>query len=195
MLTRLFGIQQSFSSAHTARALCRLSFFCVFFLTALFFLFPNTLQAEVREFREFRITLPEGWDGGEKSGFSSGDRNEYMLVLGKKDSAGERYLAHITLFFLPNKPGKDAHESAKTLAKSQADSTEPVKDGLFWVFTGDPRDNILKGKGTTRVAADRENLLIIIIKDPENTHAEDILKTLTPLSERAKKLLVQEDGN
>lgn len=155
--------------------------------------FLNSPLAAQRDFSEFSLDLPEGWDGDERSGFTSGDRNEYMLVLGKKDPEGDHYLAHISLFFLPNKPGKTALESAKTLAQSQAEATEPTQEGVFWVFTGDPRDNVLKGRGKTRVAANEESLLIIIVKDPGQTGADSILDSLTPRSERAKKLLLSQN--
>ncbi|MBO4369419.1 MAG: hypothetical protein J5803_04905, partial [Desulfovibrio sp.] len=90
-------------------------FSCIIFLSLL-----SVSVASERTFSEFSITLPEGWDGQERSGFISQNRDEYMLVLGKKDPKEEHYLAHISLFLLPNKPGKDAHESAKVLAAQQA---------------------------------------------------------------------------
>lgn len=160
-------------------------------LLLVFLLFGSVqpVCAEPTTFQEFSVDLPKGWDGEEKMGFSSGDRNEYMLILGKKDQEGERYLATIAIYLLPNKPGKDAHESAKLLAASQADASEPVQEGAFWVFTGDPRDNILKGIAQTKVAADKDNLLIIISKDHTENEAPKILQSLKPATSRTKTLL------
>ena len=157
-----------------------------------FFLFSflpaSPALASERTFTEFALDLPEGWDGSDRAGFISKDRNEYMLVVGKKDEANEQYLAHISLFLLPNKPGKNAHDSAQVLAEQQADASELRERGLFWTFTGNPRDNVLKGMATTYVAASPETLCIIIVKDPSQINAVDILESLRPVSDRAKAL-------
>ena len=148
----------------------------------------QNIQAEPINFQEFGFDLPKGWDGEEKMGFSSGDRNEYMLILGKKDAEGERYLATISIYLLPNKPGKDAKTSAKLLAANQGDATEPVQEGVFWVFTGDPRDNVLKGIAQTKVAATKDYLLIIISKDHTENEAPKILESMKPLTERSQSI-------
>ncbi|MBQ9536846.1 MAG: protoporphyrinogen oxidase [Desulfovibrionaceae bacterium] len=149
------------------------------------------VQAAPREFLEFKVDLPADWDGGERVGFSTGDRNEYMLILGKQDQEKERYLATINIFLLPNKPGTNAHDSAEALQAKQAETTPLERVGQFWSFSGDPRDNVLKGRATTFVAANHETLLIIIIKDPLNQGAQAIFKSLEPITTRAKAVLTE----
>ena len=159
-------------------------------LTVLFLcLFATVIYAEERTFQEFSFNLLDGWDGSERIGFSTQDRNEYMLILGKKDEAGESYLATINIFFLPNKPNKNAHDSAISLAEHQAEPSEISQEGVFYTFTGDPRDNILKGRAKTYVAANKDNLLIIIIKDPLGNDAQTVFKSMQPISNRAKEIL------
>lgn len=161
------------------------SLVCVFALSVL----AHPALAEERVFSEFRVDLPAGWDGSERTGISSRDKNEYMLFLGKKDAQEENYVAYLSLYLLPNKPGKDAEQSARTLASQQAEASEPVAEGPFWVFTGNPRDTILKGQAKTLVAANAEDLLIIIVKDPAAQGAESILQSLKPEGQRSAKLL------
>lgn len=167
-------------------------FFCFLLFLPLMLSLPEA-SAQERTFSQFRVDLPEGWDGSERTGISSRDSNEYMLFLDKKDAQEENYLAYLSIYLLPNKPGKNAEQSAKTLASQQADATEPVAQGPFWVFTGNPRDKILKGQAQTLVAANAEDLLIIIVKDPANQGAQAILQSLVPAGERTKKLLGQSE--
>ncbi|MBQ7585613.1 MAG: hypothetical protein IJU40_05125, partial [Desulfovibrionaceae bacterium] len=56
------------------------------FVIIIFFSFIAISKADPQDFLEFSFDLPQGWDGGEKVGFSTGDREEYMLILGKKDA-------------------------------------------------------------------------------------------------------------
>ncbi len=152
---------------------------------------PHNVLAEELAFEEFFCNLPDGWDGNERVGFISRDREEYMLTFVLKDSLEENYLAFISLYLLPNKPGKNSEESALALAREQADASKPVRSGPYWVFTGNPRDKTLPGMATTYVASNAKSLLIIIVKDPGKHHADDIIKTLRPRSERARALLEQ----
>ncbi|MBQ7456863.1 MAG: protoporphyrinogen oxidase [Desulfovibrio sp.] len=165
-------------------------------LLGLFLLPPNKTMADtdaptVRDFQEFSLTLPPKWDGNEQVGFRSKDSKEYMLTLGIKDAAEESYRALISLYLLPNTLNKDSPAIAKALAKNQADATEPALTGRFWSFTGDPRDRFVKGRGTTSVLADKDTVLIIIVKDPENLGAASILDSLEPKSTRTKALWSQ----
>ncbi|MBQ7608221.1 MAG: protoporphyrinogen oxidase [Desulfovibrionaceae bacterium] len=151
---------------------------------------PNAFAKE-QIFQEFSCDLPEGWDGTERVGFLTRDREEYMLTLGLKDEAEENYLAFISLYLLPNKPGKNSEDSAKALAKEQADASEPVQKGPYWVFTGNPRDKTLPGLATTYVTSNKDSLLIIIAKDPSMRGADKIIQSVRPQSTRAKALLTE----
>ena len=159
------------------------------FCCLLFLALPVSLHAGQRTFNEFDVVLPEGWDGDERAGFSSGDRNEYMLVLTRKDAANERHLAQASIFLLPNRPGADARDFARQMAEIQNDATEPVKEGMFWTFSGAPRNNAVRGRGITRVNASREWLLIIITQDPDDLGAETVVASLRGATARARALL------
>ena len=159
-------------------------------LILIIFCFMGTALAKEQTFSEFAVDLPDGWSGDEKSGFSSGDKAEYMLVLGKMDSSGDAYVAQVSAFVLPNKNKVEAQSFAKQMADKQADATEPRREGPYWIFTGDPRDNVVKGMGTTRVAADDACILIVISKDPSGANGADAIAAgLKPLSERTRALL------
>ncbi|MBO4335347.1 MAG: protoporphyrinogen oxidase [Desulfovibrio sp.] len=165
--------------------------FCSFLLVLALLALTNQAIAKERVFSEFSLDLPQDWDGSERTGISSRDQNEYMLFLGKKDAEEENYVAYLSIYLLPNKPGKDAEQSARALASQQAEASEPVEEGPFWVFTGNPRDTILKGQAKTLVTANKDDLLIIIVKDPASQGAEGILKSLKATDERSARLLKQ----
>lgn len=150
-------------------------------------------EAETREFSQFSVQLPAGWDGDEQTGFISDNPEEYQLTLGKKDEEGERFLAQVSIFLLPNKPGANARDAASTLAEAQGESTEPVKEGNFWTFTGEPRSRTVKGMAKTLVSTTPENLLIIIAQDPLQLGSDTILKSLKGMTPRAKTLLGTQD--
>lgn len=140
-------------------------------------------------FKNFSVELPEGWDGDEQSGFISDDSGEYLLVLGKKDEEGDNFIAQVSVYLLPNKPGADSETAAKKLAEAQGDASEPVKKDNFMVFTGEPRTRAMKGKATTMVNATPERLLIIIAQDPQNKGSRQIIESLKGETEQAKAML------
>ena len=144
--------------------------------------------ATTAEFSEFALELPQGWEASEHSGFITKDRNEYMLIISKKDQEEQKYLAHISIYLLPNKEHKSSEQWATDLCAMQAETTQPVQAGQFWFFTGNPRDNVLKGRGTTIVTSDPTTLAIIIVKDPSDLKAKEILPSLRPISKRAQDL-------
>lgn len=146
-------------------------------------------DAKEREFTHFSVLLPSGWDGEEQTAFISDNPEEYLLVLGKKDNEGEKFLAQVSIYLLPNKPGASAEEAARTLAQAQADASEPEKEGQMWTFTGEPRSNMVKGMAKTLVNTDKEKMLIIIAQDPEKLGADSILASLHGLSGKARELL------
>lgn len=158
-------------------------------LLLLLCLFPLHAHAGEAQFSQFSMLLPEGWDGEEQTGFISDNPEEYTLTLGKKDAAGDKFLAQLTIYLLPNKPGTNAETAAKTLAEAQVDTTPPRQNGNFWQFTGEPRTRTIRGMATTMVNATPENLLIIIAQDPEQLGSEQILSTLKGETDRARKLL------
>lgn len=145
--------------------------------------------AEERRFSEIVLDQPVGWDGDERAGFITGNRNEYLVTLGKKDTSEESYLAQVSIYIIPNTQGLSAEESAIALATQQDDSTAPVREGLFWKFSGYPRSNIIKGMTVTRVAATREWWCIIMAQGTNEHEADEIIASLSGLSERAKILL------
>lgn len=165
---------------------------CLFFLFAFL---PVSLAAQAadseRSFSQFIVTLPPGWDGDEQSGFVSDDSEEYALTLGKKDAEGDSFVAQVTIYLLPNKPGADAKSAAEKLTEAQGDATKPVKEGNFWVFSGEPRSRAVKGMAKTLVNADKDDLLIIIAQDPQHQGAEQILASLKGNTPKAKKMLGQ----
>lgn len=146
-------------------------------------------DASEREFSQFFVKLPQGWDGDEQSGFISDNPGEYALTLGKKDEAGDSFIAQVTIYLLPNKPGATAEAAAKTLTEAQEDATEPVKEGVFWVFNGEPRSRAVKGVAKTMVNADKEQLLIIIAQDPLGQGADQLISSLRGKTPEAKKML------
>lgn len=141
------------------------------------------------EFTHFSLFLPPGWEGEEQTAFISDNPEEYLLVLGKKDSEKERFLAQVSIYLLPNKPGVSPEVAALTLAQAQADASVPIQEGQMWSFTGEPRSNVVKGMAKTMVNTDKENMLIIIAQDPEKQGAEAILRSLRGLSPKARALL------
>ena len=149
----------------------------------------STAKPGERSFSRFAATLPSGWSGEERSGFSSGSPEEYMLVLGVQDAAGERFLAQVSIFMLPNVKKIDAQAFARQMAELQGDASEPRQEGQFQAFTGEPRTQALQGRASTRVAATPERLLIIIVQDPENLGGEQVAASLRGLSPEAKELL------
>lgn len=151
--------------------------------------FALPVCAAETEFGQFAVSLPPGWDGEEQRGFVSDDNMEYVLTLGRKDEAGDNFLAQVTIFLLPNKPGADAHGAARTLAESQGNASEPEQMGNFWQFTGEPRSRTVKGMGTTMVNADPDYLLIIIAQDSQNLGADEIITSLRGLTPEARRLL------
>lgn len=165
------------------------------FLCALFCLLSHLpLSAaenapQKRDFAHFSVILPPGWDGDEQIGFISDDKEEYMLAMTKKDADGDKIEAQVSVFLLPNKPGKNARESALALTEAQGDSTEPIQEGNFWIFRGEPRGNAVKGKAITRVNANAEKLLIIISQDPNEKEAAEIFQSLAGLSPEAREML------
>lgn len=164
----------------------------LFWLALCFFLFSQPANAENGEravFKSFSLVLPPGWEGEEQTGFISGDPEEYLLVIGKKDEEGERFLAQASVYLLPNKPGASPESAAKKLAEAQSDASSPVKEGKLWAFTGEPRSNVVKGMAKTLVNASKDKLLIIIVQDPENMGGEAVLASLSGESPEARELL------
>lgn len=148
-------------------------------------------MANETEFSKFRVNLPQGWTGDETTGFISDNPEEYMLAFTKKNEAEDAVAAQVTLYLLPNKPQKNARDSALILAQAQGEATAPYQDGVFWTFKGEPRTNTLKGAGQTWVNSDRDYLLIIIAQDPDNLGAMELVKSLSGKSDEARKLLGQ----
>lgn len=174
------------SSLSFRRGMAPLLLLCVLF-------FHGMAMAEEteqrREFTHFSLVLPPGWDGEEQKAFISDNPDEYLLVLGKKDSGEERFLAQVSIYLLPNRPGAAAEDAALTLAMAQADASKPLKEGSMWTFTGEPRSNVVKGRAKTLVNTDKDNMLIIIAQDPENLGADAILDSLSGNSGKARELL------
>ena len=146
-------------------------------------------QAAQRAFARFSADLPEGWDGQERTAFSTGSQDEYMLVLGKQDQEQERFLAQISIYLLPNTPKSTAEAFARNMTDLQGDSTEPSREGHFWTFRGVPRNQTVKGQAVTRVAATPEWLLIIIAQDPDQIGAEKIVDSLRGVTPEARAIL------
>ena len=172
-------------------------FFALILLAGLFCLAGNTPAQEPetpnapaeRSFSRFAATLPPGWDGEERTGFSSGAPEEYMLVLGAQDEAGERFLAQVSVFVLPNRKGSTARDFARGMAELQGDATEPREEGRFWTFSGEPRTQALRGRAITQVAATPERLLIIITQDPEELGGSQVAGSLRGLDDETRALL------
>ena len=142
-----------------------------------------------REFSLFSVSLPAGWDGEEKTGFVSENPDEYLLTLGKKDSAGDEILAQISVYVLPNSSSLSPEEAAKRLAEAQGDSDAPKMAGKLWTFSGEPRSRIIKGRAVTYANATPEKMLIIIIQDPKNLGADKIFDSLRGTDKETANLL------
>lgn len=148
-----------------------------------------SVMAAPKSFSEISADLPHTWEGEERTGFITGNRDEYMLTLGKKSPEGDSYIAQISIYILPNKTGLTARDSAFELAKQQDDATNPLQDGVFWQFTGYPKSNIVKGMAVTRVAATNEWWCFIISQDSQTDETETIIASFQGLTERSKFLL------
>lgn len=161
-------------------------------LILFFFCIPTVgfaVDAIHRAFSQFSVDLPPGWDGEEQSGFISDNKDEYLLTLGKKDDKGDNFIAQVSIYLLPNKPGVDSATAAKTLAEAQGEASVPIQKGNFQVFTGEPRTRALKGMATTMVNASPQWLLIIIAQDPQACGSEQIIASLTGETAEAKTML------
>ncbi len=146
-------------------------------------------MAQPHSYTEISIDLCDQWEGEERTAFITGNRDEYMLTLGKKNSAGDAYEAQISIYILPNKNGATAKDSALELAKKQDETSIPEQDGPFWKFTGYPRSNIVKGVAITRVAATREWWCFIISQDSQTDETEKMIASVQGVTARAKSLL------
>lgn len=146
-------------------------------------------QGKIRAFSQFEIFLPDGWDGDEKSGFITDNREEYVISLARKDANEDRYISQVSIYILPNPEAYGSEEAAKILAQAQADSTQPVQEGNFWLFQGEPRTNIVHGLATTMVSTTPKKMLIIIAQDENKKEAEAIVKSLKALNPEAQELL------
>lgn len=142
-----------------------------------------------REFSRFSVELPEGWDGEEKTGFVSDNRDEYMLTLGKMDSGGDEILAQISVYLLPNANSVSPEEAAKRLAEAQGDSDEPTLSGKLWTFGGEPRTRIIRGRAVTYANATPEKMLIVIVQDPQKLGADKIFESMRGMDEETRNLL------
>lgn len=145
--------------------------------------------AEAREFGKFSVTLPEKWDGEEQEGFVSGNPEEYQLTIGRMNDAKDEFLAQVSVYILPNKTGTDSKEAVLRLAEAQGGASKPEKKGNFWIFTGEPRTNVLSGIATTMVNANPKKMLIIIVQDPKNLGGTQIVESLRGITSEAKELL------
>lgn len=154
-----------------------------------FLAIPITTTAEPRLFSEISLDMQDSWEGEERTAFITGNRDEYMLTLAKKNSEGDSYVAQISIYILPNKSALTAKESAAELAKKQDDVSNLEQDGPFWKFTGYPKSNIVKGMAITRVAATSEWWCFIIAQDTQTDEAEKMIASLRGLTERTKALL------
>jgi len=140
-------------------------------------------------FTHFAVDLPPEWDGDEQTGFISDSSDEYVLTLGRKDGKGDKFLAQVSIYLLPNKPGATAEAAARTLAEAQGYASEPVKSGNFWQFTGEPRSRTIRGMATTMVNTTPERMLIIIAHDPQNLGAARIVESLSGVTPQAREML------
>lgn len=202
------------SRGRSARAICSMAAlprFCGFLLlpALLLLLLPGLSPADTgpvtqpvageatpgdaaeRGFSRLAARLPPGWDGEERSGFSSGNPEEYMLILGMRDEAQERFVAQVSIYLLPNAPGADAETFARRMAGLQADASEPRAEGRFQVFEGEPRQSgpAPKGRATSMVSATPGHLLIIIVQDPEARGADAVVQSLRGLTPETRELL------
>lgn len=146
--------------------------------------FAETIR---QEFSHFSAILPEGWSGDEQTGFIGDDSSEYLLTFGK--TRNDKFVAQVSIFLLPNNPKTNSEDAAKKLAEAQGDASEPRQQDGFWIFTGEPRTNTMRGKATTMVTATPEHILIIIAQDPENLGSSEILQSLRGATPLATSLL------
>ena len=151
----------------------------------------ETPSAATRDFTRFSASLPEGWDGEERTGFRSGNDDECMLVLGLKDSTGDDYRALVSVFVLPNETKATSESLAENLRQFQAGATEPQQDGHFWSFSGEPRSQAFQSSALTRVHATPDIVLIALIQDPENQGALAVFDSLKGLTPQTRDLLGQ----
>lgn len=163
--------------------------FCLFLILLAPAVMAENSGIRHMDFARFGADLPPEWDGDEQTGFISDNPEEYALTLGRKDEKGDNFIAQISIYLLPNKPGATAEAAARTLAEAQGDTSEPVRNGSFWQFTGEPRSRTIKGMATTMVNTTPERMLIIIAQDPQNLGAAEIVKSLTGLTPEARELL------
>ncbi len=164
----------------------------LWFFLALLLCCAVTARAETREFALFSVDLPEGWDGGEKQDFKVGDGEGYMLVLTRPAADGERVAAAVSLFVLPNIHHDDSATHAAKLAKLQENASEPHQEGPFWAFTGEPRSRSVDAPALTRVNVTPERVLIAIVQDTGENHAEQVFRSLRGLTDESRKLLGQQ---
>lgn len=185
----LFAIRKlaSYHFKITGEFLRILIFVLILFCQGLFV--THAAETDRRDYSYFSVDLPPGWDGEEKKGFVSDNPAEYLLALGKTDEEKNEVAAQITIYVLPNKDGLPAKEAAMRLAEAQGGSTEPEQSGGLWTFKGEPRTNLLRGQATTMVNTDQDVMLIIIVQDPENLGATEILSTLRATDSKIQKLL------
>lgn len=153
----------------------------------LLFSASHAQEMEKRGFRHFTVELPEGWQGEEQSGFVGNDPDTWLLTLAKK--AGDSFIAQVSIYLLPNKPGVTTAEAAARLAEAQGDPTTPAADGNFMIFEGEPRTRAVKGRATTRVCATPAHLLIVIAQDPQRLGSEQIIESLKGETDEAKAML------
>lgn len=149
----------------------------------------ETPSATTRDFTQFSATLPQGWDGEERTGFRSGKDEECMLIVGVKDEAEENYKALVSIFVLPNEKGATSENLAKDLTQFQADATEPQQDGHFWSFSGEPRTPGFKSSALTKVRTTKDMVLIAIIQDPENLGGMAVFDSMKGLTPHTRELL------
>lgn len=161
----------------------------LFFSSLLLLCCTAEALAENRAFSKFSADLPDGWTGEEQTAFSVGRDDEYMLVLGKRDEAGEKFLAQISVFLLPNLPKDSAESFAAKMAELQSDASALSKEGNFWHFTGEPRSQSFKARASNYITATPERILIIIAQDPQNLGADKIVASLKGLEPDARELL------
>lgn len=146
-------------------------------------------DGQSREFSEFSLVMPAGWDGEEQKGFVSDNPDEYLLTLGKKDEKEDHFEAQVSIFLLPNRQGASARDAATTLADAQGESSEPVLENGLYVFSGEPRSNVVKGIAKTFVNTTPEKMLIIIAQDPKQLGSAQILESLRGLTDSSRQLL------
>lgn len=158
----------------------------IFFVFILLLSTSHAQEKQKQAFRHFTVELPEGWQGEEQSGFVDNDPDTWLLTLAKK--AGDSFIAQVSIYLLPNKPGVSSAEAAARLAEAQSNPTTPVADGNFMMFKGEPRTQAVKGRATTRVCATPAHLLIIIAQDPQKLGSEQIIESLKGETDEAKAM-------